>query len=93
MLVATFFLVATSSSARPDPSKVIGPEDCGECHEEAHEVWTTSAHARGWTELSRSEEARALAAKLGVRRIKRDERCVSRAMAISNFLAVGIRAA
>lgn len=75
LLVAT--ATPTLGMTRPDPSKVIGPEDCGECHEEAHQVWTTTAHARGWTELSRSEEARALAEALGVRRIKRDERCVS----------------
>jgi hypothetical protein len=79
LLPAAFALFATlgTSAARPDPTKVVGPDDCGECHEEAHDVWLTTAHARGWTELSRSEEARALAAKLGVRRIKRDERCVS----------------
>ena len=69
--------LSSPAPAATDPSKVLGPEECGECHESAHEVWSATAHARGWTELSRSEEARAIAAALGVRRIKRDERCVS----------------
>ncbi len=77
LLLVALLIPSAAFAGRPDPSQVIGPDDCGECHEEAHEVWATTPHARGWTELSRSVEAKALATKLGVRRIKRDERCVS----------------
>lgn len=76
-LLALLCASGGAAAPRPEPAEVLGAEECGECHEAEHEVWSATAHARGWTELARSDAARAIAAELGIRRIKRDERCTT----------------
>ena len=69
-------LVQGAGPALP-PELVTGAEECGDCHEQEHEVWLKTGHATGFNTLSRDETARAMAAMLGIRRIKTDERCAS----------------
>lgn len=60
-----------------DPAQIVGPDACAECHTNEHSVWMGSAHQSGSLTLTRSDEAKAIASALGVRRIKTDERCAS----------------
>lgn len=79
-------LVAGSLGRDPATGRgVTGPAECGDCHEDELATWEVTAHARGWTELARTETARSLVAALGIRRIKRDERCVG-----CHFLAADV---
>lgn len=60
-----------------DPSTVVGPGECSECHTREYEVWKLSAHSAGSKTLTRSPETRRIAKALGIRRVKREDRCVS----------------
>ena len=63
-------------SATPIESKVIGSESCGECHSTAVDAWKKTHHYKTFEELHRRPEAREIAEKLGIRRIKSEGLCV-----------------
>ena len=50
---------------------VVLPERCGECHTSEFQVWETTKHATGFQTLHRSERAKAIYQKLGLRLIRR----------------------
>ena len=54
----------------------VGPDRCSECHGEEFDAWETTEHAKGFSAMHRSTSAKSIAAALGIRRIKRDPRCV-----------------
>ncbi len=60
-----------------DPAQVVGPDACAECHENEHQVWMGTAHRTSAQTLTRNAEAKRIAAAIGVRRIKTDERCAT----------------
>ena len=60
-----------------NPAQIVGPDACAECHENEHHVWMDSAHQAGSLTLTRGDEAKRIAAVLGVRRIKTEDRCAS----------------
>ena len=47
------------------------PERCGECHRSALEVWDDTPHATGFETLHRSDRAKEIYSRLGLRLIKR----------------------
>ena len=51
--------------------RILLPERCGECHAAEFEVWETTAHATGFDTLHRSERAKEIYRRLGLRVIKR----------------------
>lgn len=55
----------------------LGVDNCGECHKAEVDAWMQSEHHTGFSELHRTDEARAIGKKLGIRRIKTDPQCVS----------------
>lgn len=61
---------------RLDPSKVEGPNECGECHKETVKAWRNSHHSTTFKDMPRSDEARAIADKLGIARIKSESECL-----------------
>ena len=63
-------------SASPIESKVIGSESCGECHSTAVDSWKQTHHYKTFEQLHRRPEAREIAEKLGIRRIKSEGLCV-----------------
>ncbi len=71
------FWAAATASAAPDPKKVAGPENCGECHKAAVESWKKTKHFKGFRSLTRSKTARAIAKKMKIRRIKRESLCLN----------------
>lgn len=64
------------TSTESAPGGFLGPDRCGECHQPELEALQASAHHKGFKAMHRSDEAKAIAAKLGIRRIKSEARCI-----------------
>jgi hypothetical protein len=62
---------------RSDPAKVVGPDACGECHKSSVAIWKKTQHATTFKKLPRKKEAKAIAKKLGIRRMKAASACLS----------------
>ncbi|MCZ6676340.1 MAG: multiheme c-type cytochrome [Candidatus Poribacteria bacterium] len=78
LLGATLVLLISSVSktiypAR-DPEKIIGPDICGICHKSEVVAWRETTHFKN-NELHRRPEAKQIASKLRIRRIKRESLC------------------
>lgn len=69
--------LAGAAAAPVDPHLVIGSETCVKCHENEVKVWRSTPHHRTFDELHRRPEAKEIAARLGIRSIKHDGRCVN----------------
>ena len=53
-----------------DPAKVLGPDVCGECHKDAIALWKDTKHSSTFSKLPRTDKAREIANKMGIKRIK-----------------------
>jgi hypothetical protein len=62
---------------RLDPAKVKGPDACGECHKSSVTSWKGSHHFSTFKVLPRRKKARAIADKMGLKRIKAGSDCLS----------------
>jgi hypothetical protein len=60
-----------------DPNLVLGNQACVKCHAPEIQVWKQTPHAKTFDELHRRPEAKKIAAKLGLRSIKNEGRCVA----------------
>lgn len=65
-----------TATASPDPAKVQGPLACGECHKQEVETWNATHHFSTFNDMHQSEEAKQIAGKLGIRRIKSESLCL-----------------
>ncbi|MGJ8654322.1 MAG: cytochrome c family protein [Opitutaceae bacterium] len=72
-----FIALACALHASPIPANVVGAVSCGECHSTAVEAWKQTHHFQTFEELHRRPEAREIAEKLGMRRIKNEGLCVT----------------
>lgn len=66
---------------RIDPEKIVlnprnDRQPCGECHLLEHAVWKETAHATTFDELHRTEQARAILDRMGLRLAKRESLCL-----------------
>lgn len=59
-----------------DPALVVGPSECAECHEREHELWQGSRHFMTFRGMPRQPEAKDIARKMGLRRIKGGTLCL-----------------
>jgi hypothetical protein len=75
-LALAAIIVTSAVLAAPDPAKVIGPDECGECHKDEVRIWRETKHYKTFQELPRKDKAREIADKLGLRRIKAESRCL-----------------
>ncbi len=78
-LLAILMVTLSTVNAQPpqcDPTKVIGPMRCAACHENEVRVWLQTPHAKTLEDLHRRPEANAIAAKMGIRSIKRGDVCL-----------------
>jgi Cytochrome c554 and c-prime len=66
----------TTAAPHVDPSKVMGTESCGECHKYEVESWKLTHHFSTMNDMHKTPEARAIADKLGVKRIKSESLCL-----------------
>lgn len=61
---------------RCDPAKVIGADTCVKCHQGELAAWKETPHYATFDTLHRKSEAKAIADKLGLRSVKRNDQCV-----------------
>ena len=52
--VGTALAIDRADAAGPDPAKVVGPAECGECHKDEVAVWQATKHYKSFYELSRA---------------------------------------
>jgi hypothetical protein len=71
------FVLAGTAVASPDPMKVQGPESCGECHKQEVEAWKLTHHFATFNDMHRTDDAKAIAEKMGIRRIKSESLCLN----------------
>lgn len=69
------FGFAAYGAAASDPTKIVGPNACAECHKQEVAAWKGSHHFKTFREMPRDAEAKEIAKKMGVRRIKTDSLC------------------
>ena len=60
-----------------DPVKVQGPEVCADCHEYNVDAWRETHHFKTFKDLPSRPEAREIADKMGIKRIKKGSDCTS----------------
>lgn len=60
-----------------DPAKIVGPETCIKCHEQEMQQWHQTPHFDTFDSLHRMPEAKAIADRMGLGSIKRNETCVA----------------
>lgn len=68
---------AVALDFRLDTSKVKGPDECAECHKETVKAWKKSHHSTTFKDMPRSDEAREIADKMGIKRIKSESDCLT----------------
>jgi len=59
-----------------DPTKIMGPAACNECHAPEVEAWKLTHHFDTFNTMHRRPEARDIAGKMGMRRIKDESLCL-----------------
>ncbi|MGI9456169.1 MAG: multiheme c-type cytochrome, partial [Aeoliella sp.] len=59
------------------PSRVVGDDTCAKCHESELKQWRQTPHYRTFDTLHRTPEAKAIADRMGLRSIKRNDTCVT----------------
>lgn len=77
MTLSLFLFTMAAYSQHMDVDITVGPDQCGECHKSEMAVWKETKHYKSFFELTRSEEARAIAQKMGIKRIKRESDCLN----------------
>lgn len=77
-------LVFSNSEAGPEAkdfseknlSKIVGPEECGECHKAEVHVWRGTRHSKTFKVLTRKKKAKEIAGNMGIKRVKKADECV-----------------
>jgi hypothetical protein len=75
--VLTIFVFGTYGAVASDPSKTVGPNACAECHKQEVEAWKGTHHFKTFRELPRNPEAKKIAERMGVRRIRSEGLCLT----------------
>ncbi len=73
---AALFACAAYGAA-PEPAKITGPNACAECHKQEVEAWRGTHHFNTFRQMPRDAEAKAIADRLGVKRIKVESLCLN----------------
>ena len=75
-LLLTFGFSADGAVAS-DPAKVVGPNACAECHKQEAEAWKGSHHFKTFGDMPRRKEAKEIAERMGVARIRSEGVCLT----------------
>jgi hypothetical protein len=68
-------VVARSADAA-DPMKIAGPNACAECHKQEAAAWKETHHFKTFRNMPRDGEAKKIADRMGIRRIKTESLCL-----------------
>lgn len=71
------FFAFQSAVAAPDPMKVMGPDECGECHKDELKTWKETHHSETFNKMHKTKEAKAIQEKMGIRRVKSESDCLT----------------
>lgn len=75
--MAVLFMVGLGlTGAQANPDNIVGPNECAECHKTETRTWQKTHHFTTFREMQKSKEAKAIASKLGVKRVKADSLCL-----------------
>jgi hypothetical protein len=69
-------LLLPGAAGADDIKKLVGPDECGECHKKEVTAWRQTRHYKTFNELSRTKEAREIGKKMGLRRLKQESACL-----------------
>ncbi len=72
----TILSVAAGGTFASDPTKIVGPNACAECHKQEAEAWKGTHHFKTFREMPRRKEATEIAERMGVQRIRSDSLCL-----------------
>jgi hypothetical protein len=75
-VLSLVFSVAAGTVAS-EPTKIMGPNACAECHKQEAEAWKSTHHFKTFRELPRRKEAIDIAARMGVRRLRSEGLCLT----------------
>ena len=75
-ILATGFLATQAAHSQAKPSRIEGPNACVECHKKEGEIWKKSHHYSTFRDMPRSKEARAIAKKMKIKRMKSSKLCL-----------------
>ncbi|MEJ2374121.1 MAG: cytochrome c family protein [Pseudolabrys sp.] len=85
-ILAVFLLLAPGmgTAAAIDAKLVIGPSKCAECHKKEAAIWQHTHHYTTFRNLPHDKDARPIAKKMGVRRMKSDSLCMNCHFTVQN---------
>lgn len=69
-------MAADADLFRINPAKVLGAENCAECHAPMVEAWKLTHHFDTFNSMHRRPEAAEISKKMGLRRIKSESICI-----------------
>ena len=73
--VLMIFGFSAHSARASDPAKTVGANACAECHKQEAAAWKGTHHFKTFSEMPRNSEAKNIAERMGVRRIKSESLC------------------
>jgi Cytochrome c554 and c-prime len=71
------FAFSAEGGVAIDTAKIVGPNACAECHKQEVEAWKGTHHFKTFREMPRDTDAKEIAEKMGVRRIKSESLCLN----------------
>ena len=69
--------LGTSVADSNDPTLVVGPNECAECHKKETMIWQHTHHFSTFRDLPNNPDAEKIASKMGVKRLKADSLCLN----------------
>ncbi|MDH3580594.1 MAG: cytochrome c family protein, partial [Hyphomicrobiales bacterium] len=69
--------LSQAPSAQTNLRDIVGPNACAECHKEEAEIWKDTHHFSTFTKMPRSKEARKIAGKMKIKRVKSQSLCLN----------------
>ena len=75
-VIALFTTGLGLSDAQANPDKIVGPNECAECHKKESAEWQNTHHFSTFRNLPKNKEANNIASKMGVKRLKADSLCL-----------------
>ena len=70
------FFATQPAHSQAKPSRIEGPNACVECHKKEGDIWKKSHQYSTFRDMPRSKEARAIAKKMKIKRMKSSKLCL-----------------
>jgi hypothetical protein len=71
------FGLGVSGTYATEPTKIVGPNACAECHKAEAEAWKGTHHFKTFRDMPRRKEATEIAGKMGISRIRSESLCLT----------------